>query len=105
MKDPRLPTEKLLVHESGVIDIARAHKAVNLRVFESKARGEDRLDSDVDLLVHWEDGASLSDMLDLIWELESLLGCRVDIVSDDQLEGHFGHNVLTDAVRLESDSG
>jgi uncharacterized protein len=48
----------------------------------SVARGEARPDSDVDLLVKWQAGASLLDQAALKLELESLLGRKVDIAGD-----------------------
>ena len=71
-----------------------------MRVFGSIARGEDHPDSDVDLLVTWEDGASVYGMVDLIDRLQQLLGCHVDIVSDRELDSIIGRNILTDAVAV-----
>ncbi len=66
-----------MVVESGRFDGAR-----NVRVFGSVARGEVDETSDIDLIVSFEPGRSLLDHADLLLELEALLGCRVDVVSD-----------------------
>jgi predicted nucleotidyltransferase len=42
-----------------ILRIAAQHGARNVRVFGSVARGDDRADSDVDLLVEMEDDRSL----------------------------------------------
>lgn len=42
-----------------ILRIAARHGARNVRVFGSVARGEDRFDSDVDLLVEMQDDRSL----------------------------------------------
>jgi predicted nucleotidyltransferase len=53
-----------------------------VRVFGSVARGDDRADSDVDLLVEKEDDRSLLELVGLEHELEDLLGPDVDFLTD-----------------------
>ena len=48
-----------------ILRIAARHGARNVRVFGSVARGEDRFDSDVDLLVEMQDDRSLLDLVGL----------------------------------------
>lgn len=47
------------------------------------AHGADTVESDLDLLVTFEEGASYFDAVGLRLDLEELLGVSVDIVSDD----------------------
>jgi predicted nucleotidyltransferase len=65
--------------------IAHRHGARNLRLFGSVARGEERADSDVDLLIDLEEGRGFRNFLDLADELEALLGRRVDIITNRSL--------------------
>jgi predicted nucleotidyltransferase len=65
-----------------ILRVAAKHGATQVRLIGSVARGEARPDSDVDLLVTWQDGTSLLDQAALKLELESLLGRKVDIASD-----------------------
>ena len=60
--------------------LARRH-ALNIKVFGSVARGEDRQDSDVDFLVEFEPGSSLLDLIYLEESLRELLRVSVDVVS------------------------
>ena len=46
-----------------ILRIAARHGARNLRLFGSAARGEDRPESDLDLLVEMESGRSLLDLV------------------------------------------
>ena len=59
-----------------------------LSLFGSAVRGELREDSDVDLLVTFEEGAgwSLLDHTQMEQELSELLGRRVDLVSRNGIE-------------------
>jgi uncharacterized protein len=65
-----------------IVAVAARHHASNIRVFGSVSTGSDTPSSDLDLLVHFSDEASLYDQVGLIQELESLLGVHVDVISD-----------------------
>lgn len=79
------PSVLLARHRDEVLRLAMRNRATNVRVFGSIARGEDTPDSDVDLLVSFQPGASLLDQAGLIADLEDLLGRHVDVVSDRAL--------------------
>ena len=72
--------EDLHRHRDAVLAIAARHGVSNLYLFGS-ARGEERPDSDVDLLVDIAEDRGFSDYLELVEELERLLARRVDIVT------------------------
>ena len=57
------------------------HHASRVRLFGSAARGDDRPDSDIDLLVDFDEDSSLFDLMRMSRELEALLGRPVDVVS------------------------
>ncbi len=58
----RRPSEILFEHRHEAVELARKYKLANVRVFGSAVRGEDTPDSDIDLLVDLEPGASLFDL-------------------------------------------
>ncbi len=58
----------------------RRHGVTNPEIFGSTARGDDRDDSDVDLLVDFAPGTSIIDIIGIQHELEDLLGVHVDLV-------------------------
>lgn len=82
----RRPSVILAEHRAEVLTAAAANRAYDVRVFGSIARGEDRPDSDIDLLVTFADDASLFDQAGLIDDLEALLGRHVDVVSERALQ-------------------
>ena len=57
-------------------------------VFGSVARGEDRPESDVDVLVDLKQPVSLLKFFALNDELETALGCKVDLVTRNSLNLH-----------------
>jgi uncharacterized protein len=82
-----------------VMAIASRHRASRVRLFGSAARDEDRPESDIDLLVDFDDGSSLFDLMHLSRELETLLGRPVDVVSSGGLKGR-DHAILAKSIDL-----
>jgi predicted nucleotidyltransferase len=83
-----------------VIAAAAAHGVTGLRVFGSVARGEDRPDSDVDLLAELPPGMSLFGLARLQAELEAILGTRVDLVPSTDLKPDVRSRADRDLVAL-----
>jgi predicted nucleotidyltransferase len=80
--------------------LAANYGAHNVRLFGSVARREARSDSDVDVLVDLESDRSLFDLGGLLMELQNLLGCKVDVVTEQGLRPRIRERVLRDAVPL-----
>lgn len=96
----RVRLEELQRRGSDLAAIAARHGASNLRVFGSVARGQATASSDVDFLVRMERGRTLLDLSRLKLELEQLLGCSVDLVSEDALSPRMKTRVLDHARPL-----
>ncbi len=83
-----------------ILRLARLHGARNVRVFGSVARGEAGPDSDLDLLVEVGAGPTPWFPGSLIADLEDLLGCRVEVVTEKGLYWTIRDRVLKEAVPL-----
>ena len=83
-----------------ILKIAAKHGARNIRIFGSVARGEADSQSDLDILVEFLPGSTLLSQSAMIRELESLLGIKVDVVSDQGLRDRIRDRVLREAVAL-----
>ena len=83
-----------------ILRVAASHGARDVRVFGSRARGAARPDSDVDILVKLEAGRSLLDLIAIKQDLEDLLGCKVDVVTEAALSPYIREQVLNEAVAL-----
>ncbi|MGE0454022.1 MAG: nucleotidyltransferase family protein [Vicinamibacteria bacterium] len=92
--------ERVDQKRAEVLRAAARHGARNLRVIGSVARGEARPDSDLDLLVDLDPGRSLLDHAALVIELETLLGCKVDVATERGLRPRVRDRVLAEAVPL-----
>jgi predicted nucleotidyltransferase len=80
-----------------ILQIAASHGARNLRVFGSVARGDDGVESDLDLLVDMEPERSFLDIVGLSQALEELLERRVDVLTNASL-----HPAIRDRILAES---
>lgn len=63
-------------------EIKEKFKAEVIGIFGSYARGEEKEESDIDVLVRFSQGATLFDLVALGDYLEGLFGIPVDIVSE-----------------------
>ena len=85
--DHMRPSERLKLHRAQVL--AMAH-----------ARGADRDDSDLDLLVAWPGERSLLDLVGLQLDLQEALGIRVDLATERELHPLLRDRILAEAVAL-----
>ena len=93
-------TDLLRLKKKEIQQIARQHGARNLRVFGSVARGEAAEGSDLDLLVEMEPGRSLLNLVAIKQDLEDMLGCKVDVVTEAAVSPYLRERVLKEAVSL-----
>jgi predicted nucleotidyltransferase/DNA-binding XRE family transcriptional regulator len=83
-----------------LLSAAHAHGVRNVRVFGSVARGQDRPDSDVDLLADLPHDMGLLGLGLVRAELESILGAPVDLVPASDLKPDVRERALQDAIAL-----
>ncbi len=83
-----------------IIRLSGQHGAKNIRIFGSVARGDERLDSDVDILVELDKGRSLLDLSGLSLDLQQLLGCKVDVLTEKSLHWYIRDKILKEARPL-----
>jgi predicted nucleotidyltransferase len=92
--------ELIKTKREDILRTAAKYGAYNVRVFGSIARGEADEKSDIDLLVDMEPHRSLLDLGGLLTDLENLLGCNVDVVTEKGLRDRIRERVLKEAVVL-----
>ena len=80
--------------------VRREFKAEIVGIFGSFAKGEEREDSDIDLLVRFQRGATLFDLVGLADFLEERLGRKVDVISERALRDEIREQVMGEIVRL-----
>ncbi len=96
------PAERLHVSEADLAAVCARYRVRELSVFGSAARGEARPESDVDLLVVFDEGAQIGLLLlaALQRELSRLFARPVDLVPKDGLKPGLREEVLSEAEVL-----
>jgi len=80
--------------------LTATYRVKSLGVFGSYVRREQRPDSDLDLLVAFDDPPSLLKFIELENHLTDLLGVKVDLVMQDALKPAIGERVLAEVVQV-----
>jgi predicted nucleotidyltransferase len=87
------------VPDQPFTDLLRKYHVKELSLFGSRARGDNSLDSDMDLLVDFVPNSriDLIQFIEFKIELESMLGIPVDLVSRGGLKPRIKDRVLNEA--------
>lgn len=93
------PSVVLDRHRARVREVITRHHGHEPLVVGSVARGDDTPGSDLDLMVTFDAGTDLVDLLGLVDDLEELLGVKVDIMSG-AVRGVVTDHARHDAVPL-----
>ena len=94
------PSDALHAHRAAIRSIVAAHHAGNPRVFGSVLRGEDSIDSDLDLLIEPTAETTLMDIGASRFELKRLLGVEVDVLTPGALPDNFRAQVMAEAEQV-----
>lgn len=81
-------------------ELERRYGVRSLSLFGSLARGDERADSDVDVLVTFDGPATSANYFGVQFHLEDLLGRPVDLVTDAALRAELRPHVDRDAIRV-----
>ena len=93
--------EKILFEISNLkAEIQSKYRVKEIGVFGAVARGEQGGASDIDVLVDFQEGASLFDLVGLALFLEERLGRKVDVVSKSALREELREAVLREVAIL-----
>jgi predicted nucleotidyltransferase len=86
------------MHRDAIRRIVLESGMANPRVFGSAASGDDREDSDLDLLVDPSSETSLLDVAKLRLAIETAVGVKIDLLTPKSLPSTFREKVLSEAI-------
>src|SRR5262245_25890031 len=98
-----------LAHRSAIVAELRAHASeirargvTSLSLFGSRARGEERADSDLDVLIDYDSDRpfTLYDLVCVERLLERLTGLKVHVATSDAFRAHRLSRVTKDAISV-----
>ena len=81
-------------------EIVKEFHVKEIGVFGSYVRGEEKDDSDIDILIEFEKPIDLFRFLDLEERLSELSGRKVDLVSKKALKPHIGKVIFEEVQYL-----
>ena len=87
-------------NKKAILEIASRYGASDIKVFGSVTRKSAAETSDIDFLVTLEPGRTLLDVGGLAYELEALLGRRVDVATRQLLRKEVRDRVEKEAIPL-----
>lgn len=87
-------------HRSEILALSERRGITDVRVFGSMARGDANEASDVDLLVTLPAGKSGLALGGLLMDVQDLLGCRVDVLTEPALHPLLRTRVLMELIPL-----
>lgn len=91
----------LLNHKrDDILHLAARYDVRRIRVFGSVVRSQAQAESDIDFLVDVGPEVSAFDLAGFLLDLEQLLGCKVDVVTEKGLRPRLRQCVLDEAVPL-----
>ena len=80
--------------------LKRRYPIRQMGVFGSYVHGNQREDSDLDVLVELGAGIGLIELIGLKQELSDAIGLNVDLVTKDALKPRIGRRILSEVVML-----
>ena len=83
-----------------LIAVAKAYDMIYLALFGSFARGEARIDSDIDLAVRFGHPITLFDLVGARLELQKIFGRPVDLIPIDQAYSFIRQAMQKDLIVL-----
>ncbi len=81
-----------------LVSFLAQHGAKKIGLFGSVARGEEKAESDIDILVEFREVKSLFEMVGIELELADVLGKKVDLVTEGALSPYIKDKVMKDLV-------
>ncbi len=81
-------------------DLQIRYGVIYLGVFGSYVRGEQKPDSDVDILVEMEKPIGFFRFIELEEHLASILGVKVDLVTKKALKPVIGSEILREVIQI-----
>src|SRR5665648_1001510 len=81
-------------------ELSKKYNISYLGIFGSYVRGEQKEDSDLDILVEFSKEPDLLEFIGLKQELSEILGVEVDLVMKSALKPRIGKRILQEVVRV-----
>ena len=92
--------EKINKIKLQIIKILKKHKATRAGIFGSYVRGEQKKNSDIDILVELNKELDLIDFIQIKNELEEKLDKKVDLIEYETIRKELREKILKEEVQI-----
>lgn len=86
--------------KDAIVPILIRHHIKRAGIFGSMARGSANPESDIDILVELGDKISLLEFVGIKYELEDLLGRKVDLVEYQAVKPRMKNQIISEEIRI-----
>jgi len=86
--------------KNKIIPLLKEYKVTKAGIFGSYARGEQKKNSDIDILIKIHDDAGLLEIIGLKLDLEKLIKRKVDLVEYETIRKELKKQILNDEIRI-----
>jgi len=81
-------------------EIKEKYKVKKMGIFGSYVKGEQQENSDLDILVEFENSIGLLKFIELENYLSEIIGIKVDLVMKDALKPRIGKHILEEVINI-----
>jgi uncharacterized protein len=83
-----------------IIPVLKEYQVTKAGIFGSYARGEQKKDSDIDILIKIHNDASLLTVIGLKMDLEKIIKRKVDLVEYETIRKELKEQILNDEIKI-----
>ncbi|MEK6938066.1 MAG: nucleotidyltransferase family protein [Nanoarchaeota archaeon] len=91
---------KISLIRKEILPLLQKNAVIKAGIFGSYARGEERKESDIDILVQFKGRKSLFDLMGLEQELEKKMRRKVDLLTYKYLHPALKEKILKEEIRI-----
>ena len=91
---------KITINQNQIDNLCHKQNVAYLGLFGSQSRGEERIDSDVDLLIDFNETKSYFQMAKVQEELENIFKKKIDLVLKDNIKDILKNIIFKDLKTL-----
>ena len=92
--------KKITKIKEKILPILKKNDVIKASIFGSFARGEDKKGSDIDMLVEFNEPKGMFHRIGLKYELEKILGKKVDLLTYNAINPLLKECIYKDEVKI-----
>jgi len=84
-----------------IVPILKEYKVTKAGIFGSYSRGEQKVESDVDILIELnDDSCGIFELIDLKFKLQKAIRKKIDLVEYENIRNEIKENIFRDEISI-----